>query len=171
MEDLKILNDILVDATYNDKVLLEVQLNKVSDKRLVVGLLTTIFSKLKELEADKETIAETLALFVNKEEAKDEFITKCFELFNTKIKEYRSTLKKGPSLGTINKFLEVCNMLKKEATNNGGSVELTDVPEFVELIKSCSDHDLEGIKDILVNSEMYELVVTIDKIRNEKNTI
>jgi hypothetical protein len=167
MEDLKILNDILIDATYNNKVLLEVQLNKVSDKRLVIGLLTTIFSKLGELEADKQTIVETLALFVNKEEVKNEFITDCFELFNSKIKEYRSTLKSGPSLGTISKLLEVCNILKKEAVNNGGSVEVTEVPEFFELIKSCSDHDLEGIKDILVNSEMYELVATIDKIRTQ----
>ena len=48
MEDLKLLNDILLDSTYKNKVLLEIQLNKVSDKRLVIGLLTTIFSKLKE---------------------------------------------------------------------------------------------------------------------------
>jgi len=170
MEDLKILNDILLDATYNNKVLLEVQLNKVSDKRLAVGLLTTIFSKLKELEADKETIVETLALFVDKVEAKNEYITECFDLFNTKIKEYRSTIKR-PSLETITKFLTVSGILKQRAIDNGGTIDVNDVPEFVELVKSCNDNDIESIKDILVKSEMYELVVNIDNIRNEKNTI
>jgi hypothetical protein len=61
----------------------------------------------------------------------------------------------------------VCNILKKEAVNNGGSVEVTDVPEFFELVKSCNDNDIESIKDILVKSEMYELVATIDKIRTQ----
>lgn len=170
MEDLKLLNDILLDSTYKNKVLLEIQLNKVSDKRLVIGLLTTIFSKLKEFEADKETIVETLALFVDKVEAKNEFITECHELFSTKIKEYRSTIKR-PSLETITKFLTVSGILKQRAIDNGGTIDVNDVPEFVELVKSCNDNDIESIKDILVKSEMYELVVNIDNIRNEKNTI
>jgi len=32
MEDLKSLKQILVDYTYNNKVLLEIELNKISDK-------------------------------------------------------------------------------------------------------------------------------------------
>lgn len=79
-EDLKTLNDILLEETYNDKVLLEIKLGKISDKKLVIGLLLTILNNLEKLGANKENIMETLSLFVNKEDLGNDYLKECHDI-------------------------------------------------------------------------------------------
>jgi hypothetical protein len=156
MEDLKRLKQILLDYTYNNKVLLEIELNKISDKRLVIGLLVEILAKIEAYEGDKEIITSTLVLFID-------------ETDSSKIWEYHGFFKEGMkkvngenNISSIVKSLELMTILKDSAIN--GEINPLEVPDFVKGVKDCSKDDIEQLKKFLLDSEMYDLIVDIEKI-------
>lgn len=160
MEDLKRSKQILVDYTYNNKVLLEIELNKISDKRLAIGLLVDILCKVEEYEADKEIIESTLVMFIDKNNS-------------SKLLEYHSffqeEMKKVSSKKSLVKALELITILKDSVLDNG-EVNPLEVPDFVKGVKDCSKDDIEQLKKFLLKSEMYDLIVDIEKICNDVGT-
>ena len=153
MEELIKLKQILVDYTYNNKVLLEVELNKISDKRLVIGLLVDILAKLEDYEADKDIITSTLLLFCDQTDSQK--LWDCHEFF---IGEMKKVFNKK----ALNKSLELLTILK-DATINGEENPL-EAPPFVKCIKDCSKDDIDLLNKFFLESEMYDVVVGIDKI-------
>ena len=159
MEDLKRLKQILVDYTYNNKVLLEIELNKISDKRLVIGLLVDILCKVEAYEADKEIIKSTLVLFIDETNS-----SKLWEYHNF----FREEMKKVPSnTSSLTKALELITILKNSILDNG-VVNPLEVPDFVKGVKDCNEDDIEQLKKFLLESEMYDLIVDIEKITLQK---
>jgi FKBP-type peptidyl-prolyl cis-trans isomerase (trigger factor) len=159
MEDLKSLKQILVDYTYNNKVLLEIELNKISDKRLVIGLLVDILCKVEAYEADKEIIKSTLVLFIDETNS-----SKLWEYHNF----FREEMKKVPSnTSSLTKALELITILKNSILDNG-VVNPLEVPDFVKGVKDSNEDDIEQLKKFLLESEMYDLIVDIEKITLQK---
>jgi FKBP-type peptidyl-prolyl cis-trans isomerase (trigger factor) len=156
MEDLKRLKQILLDYTYNNKVLLEIELNKISDKRLVIGLLVEILAKIEAYEGDKETITSTLVLFID-------------ETDSSKILEYHGFFKEEMKKVTSKERSSLTNALKlltilKDSVLDNGEVNPLEVPDFVKGVEDCSKDDIEQLKKFLLESEMYDLIVDIEKI-------
>jgi FKBP-type peptidyl-prolyl cis-trans isomerase (trigger factor) len=161
MEDLKRLKQILVDYTYNNKVLLEIELNKISDKRLVIGLLVDILCKVEAYEADKEIIKSTLVLFID--ETNSSKLLEYHSFFQEEMKKVTSK----ESISSVVKALKLLTILKDSVLDNG-EVNPLEVPDFVKGVKDCSKDDIEQLKKFLLKSEMYDLIVDIEKITLEK---
>jgi FKBP-type peptidyl-prolyl cis-trans isomerase (trigger factor) len=159
MEDLKSLKQILVDYTYNNKVLLEIELNKISDKRLVIGLLVDILCKVEAYEADKEIIKSTLVLFIDETNSSE--LLEYHSFFQEEMKKVSS------NTSSLTKALELLTILKDSVLDNG-EVNPLEVPDFVKGVKDCSEDDIEQLKKFLLKSEMYDLIVDIEKITLQK---
>ena len=163
MEDLIRLKQILVDYTYNNKVLLEIELNKISDKRLVIGLLVDILSKIEAYEADKEIIKSTLVMFIDETNSSE--LIEYHSFFQEEMKKVLSKKNIPPLI----KAVELLTILKNSILDNG-EVNPLEVPDFVKGVKDCSKDDIEQLKKFLLKSEMYDLIVDIEKIRNDVGT-
>lgn len=86
------------------------------------------------------------------------------KIFLCKIREFRESLPKLPSIGTLSQFMTILTDMK-EASKGVDSIDVGTFPEFVNLIKSCNDSDFDWIKRTMVKLEVFETVVKIEKIR------
>ena len=167
MKDLEIAYNVIFDAIYNDKVRLEIELNKISDKRLVIGLLVDIYGKADKYEADKKAIIETLVLFADiTPDDKDKWTDVLFEdnkYFVDQMKEYRKTKPKGPGMSVIMKAMLLATILKDNCPE-GGKVDPEKVDKFVEEVKKSTPEEIEYFKSMLLDIESYETIVSIDNI-------
>jgi hypothetical protein len=60
MTEIETIYNIIHNATYNDAVLLDIELSKVTDTKLITGMLVDLYSK-EGYEADKKIILPILA--------------------------------------------------------------------------------------------------------------
>lgn len=160
MSELEILNNILVNEVYKNKVLLEIELDKV-DNRLSIGLLTELLIK-DGYEADKDLIRGVLATRVD-----DNNLTECYDLFIEKIVEFRKTIKRvdSKSISKALTLFKIMLALPSDAKNDKESVEeLFKSEEFVNELKSSTREELAYFKELLLSKEEYELLAEIDKV-------
>ncbi|HOB25688.1 MAG TPA: hypothetical protein PKG93_00875 [Bacilli bacterium] len=161
MEDLKRLKQILVDYTYNNRVLLEIELNKISDRRLAIGLLLDILCKVEAYEADEEIIKSTLVMFIDKTDSPK--LLEYHSFFQEEMKKVSSK----KYISSLVKALELITILKDSVLDNG-EVNPLEVPDFVKGVKDCSKDDIEQLKKSLIKAEMYDIIVDIETITLEK---
>ena len=160
MSELEILNNILVNEVYKNKVLLEIELDKV-DNRLSIGLLTELLIK-DGYEADKDLIRGVLSTRVD-----DNNLTECYDLFIEKIVEFRKTIKRvdSKSISKALTLFKIMLALPSDAKNDKESVEeLFKSEEFVNELKSSTREELAYFKELLLSKEEYELLAEIDKV-------
>lgn len=159
MNELEILNNILMNEVYKDKLLLELELDKV-DNRLSIGLLTELLLK-DAWEADNDLIKGVLATRVD-----DNDLTECHNYFIEELTEYRKTIKRvDPNV--IGKSLVLFRIILDMSKANDGVLpesELANSEEFVNELKSSSKEQLDYFKELLLLSEKYEILSEIDKI-------
>jgi hypothetical protein len=159
MNELEILNNILINEVYKDKLLLELELDKVDD-RLSIGLLTELLVK-DGYEADKDLIKGVLATRVD-----DNDLTECHNLFIKEIVEFRKTIKRvDPNV--IGKSLVLFRIILDMSKVNDGVLQESELSKselFVTELKSSSKEQLDYFKELLILSEKYEILTEIDKI-------
>lgn len=167
MKDLEIIHNVIFDAIYNDKVRFEIELNKVSDKRLVTGLLVDMYGKADKYDVDKKDVIETLALFADITlDDKDKLADDLFEdnkYFLEQMREYRKTKPKGPGVSVLMKAMTLATILKDNCPD-GGKVDPEKVDKFVEEVKKSTPEEIEYFKSMLLGIESYETIVSIDNI-------
>jgi hypothetical protein len=77
-------------------------------------------------------------------------------------------MKKVPSnTSSLTNALDLLTILKDYVLNNG-EVNPLEVPDFVKGVKDCNEDDIEQLKKFLLESEMYDLIVDIEKITLQK---
>mgnify|MGYP003640091388 CR=1 FL=1 len=149
MEDLNTIYDCLLNKTYENRVLFEMTLSNVEDKELVIGLLfsllinSTGYKSMDGIEPDKMMIMEILS---TQGELDLEYVKKCYSSFSIRTKEINS----------------------KERTKTEFLVEalgsLKDAVEFESIVnKSENKMYLESLKEMLLDSQLYEFVSIVDK--------
>lgn len=148
MSDLNIIYDCLFNKTYQNKVLFEIELGKVEDKELVVGFLFNLILNSIEYESDKDLILSTWGSLGLKPEKFD--IKKCYKNFLYEIEKVNSE-----SLSENRYIIEaLMAILSKE--------------DFEEVVNKCKCKTyLLRLKDILLESEEYELISILDKNINK----
>lgn len=162
MEDLHKLKQMLVDYTYNNKVLFEIELSKISDERLVIGLLVDIYSKIDSYEADRDIIAPLLADRILKKEVANSDIITYHQFYQTEMKK---VLTNKSNITSLTKCLNLIEILKDAIVDD--KVNPLQVPAFVDGVKDCNQNDIKVLKKFLLEMEMYDVIVDIEKIQNE----
>jgi hypothetical protein len=149
MEDLNTIYDCLLNKTYENRVLFEMTLSNVEDKELVIGLLfsllinSTGYKSMDGIEPDKMMIMEILS---TQGELDLEYVKKCYSSFSIRTKEINSKER------TKTEFLA-------EALGS-----LKDAVEFESIVnKSENKRHLESLKEMLLDSQLYEFVSIVDK--------
>lgn len=103
MKEIESIYRIIHDETYNNQVLLDIELSKISDEKLVVGMLCDLYSK-EGYKADKDAMILSMRNYCDIE---DLDLQECNAYYIDKMKEYSSTVKKTPNVGKLGQFLSV----------------------------------------------------------------
>jgi hypothetical protein len=164
MTEIEIIYEIIHSETYNDAVLLDIELGKVSDKKLITGMLVDLFSK-EDYNADKKVIMPILAQY------KDYDLLQCNEYYIERMKEHRKTMPKLPSMDTLNKFISILSSVKNsDEMKSECEVDLKDSKDYVDFVRNLKENDVNFFKNMLIKQELYEEVINLDNIRNNDST-
>lgn len=151
----------LEDKTYQDKLKLELILEKIQDNKLVKGFLTQLYSNSEVYEIDKDIPVQLMASFLGEVPDKEDLVISA-EYYTEKMKELNDFI-----LGK-NKFLINFLTEMKSSMNVLPGQEVTeqdiDSEKLEEILKSCEDKRyIEYTKSTLLEYEMYEFLKIIDK--------
>jgi hypothetical protein len=164
MTEIEIIYEIIHSETYNDAVLLDIELDKVSDKKLITGMLVDLFSK-EDYNADKKVIMPILAQY------KDYDLLECNEYYIERMRAHRKTMPKLPSMDTLNKFISILSSVKNsDEMKNEYEVNLKDSKDYVDFVRNLKENDVDFFKNMLIKQELYEEVTNLDSIRNNDST-
>ena len=155
MEEIENVYKIIHDETYNNQVLLDIELSKISDQKLVVGMLCDLYAK-EGYKADKDAMILSMRNYCDIEHLN---LQECNAYFIDKMKEYRSTKVKAPSADKLKQF----QLSMKQAVD--GHVTLPENKEYVDFVKELSNDEFEFFKNILIGQELYEEVTNMINIR------
>lgn len=166
MNDFEICKSILVDGIYKDKVHFELELNKISDRKLAQALIFEVYSKLEKYGADKEIIKSILPIFFDHTTNAKEVAEYVKDVLVPGVSSLpESVNEKGlPSnTKTLNKFLKIVQDCDKYAV--GETLNIKGSPEFEEGVRSLTEKELDQFKNFLLKMEAYEMVAEIDRLK------
>jgi hypothetical protein len=158
MKEIENVYKIIHDETYNDGVLFDIEINKISNTRLVVGMLVDLYSK-EGYKADKKVIMQSMRNY----DIESFNLQECNAYFINQMKEYRSTNKKSPSVEKLTQFVSILQSSMKEVVD--GHVTLSTNKDYVDFVTDLSDDEFEYFKNILIGQELYEEIPNMIKIR------
>lgn len=157
MKEIESVYRIIHDETYNNQVLLDIEISKITDKKLVVGMLCDLYAK-EGYKADKDTMILSMRNYCDIENLN---LQECNAYYIDKMKEYRSTKVKAPSADKLTQFVSIlCLILAAD-----GHVTLSTNTEYTDFVKELSDDEFDYFKNILIKQELYEEVTNIINIR------
>ena len=159
MEEIENVYKIIHDETYNNQVLLDIELSKISDQKLVVGMLCDLYAK-EGYKADKDAMILSMRNYGDIEHLN---LQECNAYFIDKMKEYRSTKVKAPRPDKLKQFISILQLSMKQAVD--GHVTLPENKEYVDFVKELSNDEFEFFKNILIGQELYEEVTNMINIR------
>jgi hypothetical protein len=159
MKEIENIYRIIHDETYNNQVLLDIELSKITDEKLVVGMLCDLYSK-EGYKADKDAMILSMRNYCDIE---DFDLQECNAYFIDKMKEYRSTKVKAPSADKLKQFVSILSASMKQAVD--GHVSLSTNEGYTGFVKGLSDNEFDYFKNILIGQELYEEVTNMITIR------
>jgi hypothetical protein len=146
MEDnVGIVYDIFSQSAWDNIYQFEKQINKISDKKFLLGLLMEFVRADFNYDVDKEYISELMLSI-------DENIDNHFEASDYYIDSIRKDVR-----SIMNDFLY-----------QDSDDDLSENEEMITWIKSLSKDEIEILENYYVSSEMYEAIGFIMEIYNEK---
>ena len=160
MKEIESVYKIIHDETYNNQVLLDIELSKISDEKLVVGMLCDLYSK-EGYKADKEAIILSMRNYCDIESLN---LQECNAYYIDKMNEYmRLSVVKAPSTDKLKQFVSILSASMKQAVD--GHVSLSTNTEYTDFIKELSKDEFDYFKNILIGQELYEEVTNMITIR------
>ena len=160
-----------------DKVFLQLELNKISDIDLRLGLLFELYTKTESYEVEKSKIINMIKL--QSEDILKDIISgktdmvKYQQYFLDQMKPFaksyltylgKDKLLNGNSISDLNECLQFLESLKN--IPNYENVTWSENEEISNKIKSLSKPALNTLKGLLVKQEHFEELVQIEKILN-----
>lgn len=149
--DLETIYNIILDETYNNSILFDIELSKVNNTKLIVGMLVDLYSK-KGYNANIGIVLQKLSEYTDVKDKK--YLIECNKYFIENIK------KRSPSIQLREDLLKFSSIVKSLKYDE----KLTSNEDFIKLVKSLSKNSIEYIKNLLIDKELYEEVSIIDKI-------
>jgi hypothetical protein len=160
MENIETIYQIIFNKTYNNEVLLDIELSKVTDDKLIVGMLCDLTKE--SYEADKGIMLSMLSKYKTDLdmdtilESNTYYIEKMKEFMSQKERYFNSDFSgKNPSLKTMEKFLDILISIKDEMIKDN-SIKIEENLEFIEFIKSLEGDEKEFFKKWMLDNELYE---------------
>lgn len=161
MSDSKIAYQILFDEIYSgDQLVFEIELSKIKDDKLRIGLLTELYSKSDSYKCDKEKIINQISIFGESTLSQDELF-EYQKYFVSKMKDYLIELDE-PSVSELEDLVSFITWLTYFP--NIEYLDWSNSEEITQRVKSMSPKTIEFLKSNLLKSERYEEIVQIDKI-------
>lgn len=161
MTDFEIVHEILLDIKYNgDQLLFELELNKIQDPKLRLGLLFELFLK-PGYEADNKKLIKIISLYLDSPLDKS-IINDYHQYFLDNFVPYhKNKTKDKPPL----KGLQTCMDFFIKLKDYPEDVVWMDQPEMVASLKSLDEKSVEFLKQLLIKGELYREVVYLEKCR------
>ena len=161
-KDLQICYDILQDAIYqDDKLIFELKLNQISDKKLKLGLIFEIYLKHTSYKADKKVLQEISYIMVD-DPIDINKIDEYQKYFIDNMKPFMGEKRKSrPSMDSLNECLELLDIVGKFPNSDWSQTK-----EISERIKVMSPDSIKHLKELLIQLEHFDEVVQLDKVIN-----
>lgn len=158
MKEVEKVYQIIHDENYNNEVVFDIEISKIKDTELVIGMLVDLYSK-EGYKANKKNIILTMKNY----DIEQFNLQECNAYFISKMKEYRSSQVKPPSVDKLTQFITILSSAKATAVDG---VNLSSNKDYVEFIKELSTDEFEYFKNILIDQEQYEEVTNMINIRS-----
>jgi hypothetical protein len=146
MEDnVGVVYDIFSQSAWDNNYQFEKQINKISDKKFLLGLLMEFVRADFNYDVDKEYISELMLSI-------DDNIDNHFEASDYYIDNIRKDVR-----SIMNDFLY-----------QDSDDDLSENEEMITWIKKLSENEIQILENYYVSSEMYEVIGFIMEINNQK---
>lgn len=150
MTDIEIIYKCVLDKTYHNKVEFLLEISKVSDRKLITGLLIDLTIRSKEYKIDRSEALQICSEVLSSDELNTEYIKDSINYYNELVVEINQK-----SLSKNNFLVEFLSTIRE----NDYSFDEKDIKH---LLIENKEH-LHDLKDILLENELYELIPLIDK--------
>lgn len=153
-EDIELIYKCILEKSWNNKVQFEIILDKVTDKRLVVGLLSDIAIRPKQYNASRDLAVELSTRYLNEDNIGDSnYIRESNTYYRSLMRDWNNK-----ELDRY-KFIKDALFLIKDMFDS--SDNMMKIEDF--LSKEENKKYLPELKNILLEGELYEAISTIDK--------
>jgi hypothetical protein len=146
VDNISVVYDIFSESSWENIYQFEKDIRRITDKKFLLGLLMEFVRADFNYDVDKEYISELMFSI-------DDNIDNHFEASDYYIDSIRKDVRT-----IMNDFLY----------NQEG--DLSENQEMITWIKSLSKDEIEILESYYVSSEMYEVIVFIMEIHNEKES-
>lgn len=156
MTDAEIAHNCIINKTYQNKIEFIIEIGKISDKKLITGLLIDLSLRSHDFESDKDQIMEICAELITKNELEDtKFLIDSVSYYKELIGKInkREILKHTFFSEFYSKLMENLKEHDKYVINE------TDVCDMFINNKEY----LGELKENLIKSELYEIIPLVEK--------
>lgn len=164
MSDIEIIYNCVFDKTYQNKVQFKIELNKISDRKLLAGLLMDLSIKSEGYDSNKDEILQICAEVLSKEELETDYLLDANIYYqNSLSKMNKIRLGETRFLLDFYSYLlsddKISQDLKLKIKEKVGDFEPVDIHELLTNNKQY----LPSLKQRMIDSELYEVIPLIDK--------
>lgn len=161
MKDVDLIWECLIDKSYKDEIQLELLINKIEDRKLVVGFLTNLYTNSVDWEVDRGTIINVISTYLG-DTPKNEILLDAFRYFQNKIED------KNENQQNLDQFLvDFLTILEDEMSEDDDESDFIfseiDTTEMENLLSKGDKNSIQHLKEKLLKMEMYEILPLIDK--------
>jgi len=161
MKDVDLIWECLIDKSYKDGIQLELLINKIEDRKLVVGFLTNLYTNSVDWEVDRGTIINVISTYLG-DTPKNEILLDAFRYFQNKIGD------KNENQQNLDQFLvDFLTILEDEMSEDDDESDFIfseiDTTKMENLLSKGDKNSIQHLKEKLLKMEMYEILPLIDK--------
>ena len=161
MKDVDLIWECLIDKSYKDEIQLELLINKIEDRKLVVGFLTNLYTNSLDWEVDRGTIINVISTYLG-DTPKNEILLDAFRYFQNKIGD------KNENQQNLDQFLvDFLTILENEMSEDDDESDFIfseiDTTKMENLLSKGDKNSIKHLKEKLLKMEMYEILPLIDK--------
>ena len=150
MKDVDLIWECLIDKSYKDEIQLELLINKIEDRKLVVGFLTNLYTNSVDWEVDRGTIINVISTYLG-DTPKNEILLDAFRYFQNKIGD------KNENQQNLDQFLvDFLTILEDEMSEDDDESDFIfseiDTTEMENLLSKGDKNSIQHLKEKLFNS-------------------
>ena len=164
MSDIEIIYNCVFDKTYQNKVQFKIELEKISDRKLLAGLLMDLSIKCDGYDSDKDEMMQICAEVLSKEELETDYLLDANIYYQNSLSEMnKERLGETRFLLDFYSYLlsddKVSQELKEKVKEKVADVGPIDIHYLLTNNKQY----LPSLKQRMIDSELYEVIPLIDK--------
>lgn len=155
MKDVDLIWECLVDKSYQDKIQLELLLNKIEDKKLAGGFLFSLFTYSEKWGVDINHIIGIMSTYFEYENTpNDDYMQDAFSYFQKLLGD------KNENQLKMKQFIKDFLTILENEYAYFGQIDTTKIENF---LSKGDKNSIQYLKEKLLTMEMYEVLPLIDK--------